>query len=71
MTKKQMIERLARFDDDTQIMILDGFNGGGDPRSINLSPIEHVITEREANNGNDCEEIGAGTRVAVIGYGCY
>jgi len=56
-------------DPDAEIMILDGFNGGGHPREINLVST-HTVTEDDANEAADCEEI-VGQTVAVIGYGCY
>ena len=55
---------------DKDIMILDGFNGGGIPRTINLGPCDQTITEADANEAADCEG-SIGKEVLVIGYGCY
>jgi hypothetical protein len=50
------------FRPDAEVMILDGFNGGGDPCEI--------TTKKEADGGADCDG-RAGESVLVIGYGCY
>lgn len=52
------------------VMILDGFNGGGEPRDLNLGPSPHTITEKNAKEGADCEG-KVGKEVLVIGFGCY
>jgi hypothetical protein len=70
MTVAQLKKRLEAFPDDAEVMILDGFNGGGEPRTINFGPIEHTITGENANECGDCEgKVGA--EIALIGYGCY
>jgi hypothetical protein len=55
---------------DLDIMILDGFNGGGEPREINLGPCLRTITQQNANGGADCES-KVGKEVRVIGFGSY
>lgn len=55
---------------DTELMVLDGFNGGGFPREVNLGPAFRTITEEDAEESGDCEGL-VGTEVMVIGYGCY
>ena len=70
MTIAELREQLAEFPDDMEIMILDGFNGGGVPREINIHPWAHTITDDDAANTFDCEE-RAGENVIVIGYGSY
>jgi hypothetical protein len=56
---------------DLPIMILDGFNGGGYPREINLGPIPHTITGDDVKESGDCEEFEVGTEILTMGYGCY
>ena len=70
MTKAQLIAELAPFSDDTEVMILDGFNGGGEPREINLGPMKQKITKKNAKEGADCEG-KVGNTVAIMGYGFY
>ena len=54
---------------DLELMVLDGFNGGGYPREINVGPAVRTITEEDAEASGDCE--GAiGDKVLVVGYGC-
>lgn len=70
MTVKELIEQLVRFKPDIEVMILDSFNGGGYPRSINFGPIKNTITEDMANATADCED-RVGNDVIVLGFGCY
>jgi hypothetical protein len=73
---------LLQFPDDFQIRILDGFNGGGSARVINLGPVhrytypndgskeyEDIIENNEDNYEFDKEDLGK--PVIVMGYGCY
>lgn len=55
---------------DQEIMILDGFNAGGYPRTINLGPMSHIISEEDVKSTYDCED-RAGEKVVILGYGCY
>lgn len=70
MTKRELIKRLETFSDDTVVMVLDGFNAQGNPRTLNFGPVEHVVTAAEAEETADCEDL-IGEPVALIGYGCY
>lgn len=69
MTKVELLKRLENVSDDTQIMILDSFNGQGSPREINLFS-NHIITDKDSNESDDCDGL-EGEKVIVIGYGCY
>ncbi len=70
MTKKQLIQALEQFPDDMQVTVLDGFNGGGSPREINDGPHIRKITENDAEDCADCEDL-VGQTVIVLGYGSY
>jgi hypothetical protein len=70
MKVKDLINKLQKYPQDMDVMILDSFNGGGVPREINLGPVEHEITTEDINETADCEDIGRQT-VVVMGYGCY
>ena len=70
MTKRELLQRLAKYDDDMEIMIMDEFNGNGAPRTINFGPVITVVTDADADETSDCEEI-AGQEVIVIGFGSY
>jgi hypothetical protein len=70
MTAAQLMERLAKLPPNREVMILDGENGGGVPRSITLSPTDRIITKTDSDDTSDCEgKVGMG--VTIIGYGCY
>lgn len=68
--KAQELADILLKDPTLEVMILDGFNGGGEPRDINLGPTEQVITQDNADEGADCEG-KVGQKVLIIGYGCY
>jgi len=70
MTAAQLISRLSQVPPDTEVMILDGFNGGGDPREINFGPVTRKITYANAADTADCEG-KIGKTVVLMGYGCY
>jgi hypothetical protein len=70
MNIKQLIDRLNSYNPNTEVMILDSFNGGGEPREINLGPSEQIITKQNAKDGADCEG-KIGNKVVILGYGCY
>jgi len=70
MKNKDLIQLLLMQDPEQECMILDGNNGGGEPREINLGPVNHLITPSNADNGCDCEG-KSGLTVTIIGYGCY
>jgi hypothetical protein len=70
MKVKDLIKELQKLNPEQRIMILDGFNGGGYPRTINLGPTKHRITKEDVDACADCENI-FGTTVNVMGYGFY
>jgi hypothetical protein len=70
MTKAELIAALEPFSDSEQVMILDGFNGGGNPREINHGPQKRIVTEADADDAADCEEL-IGKQVIILGYGFY
>lgn len=70
MTIADLIRRLEKLDPTMDVMILDGFNGGGTPRELNLGPASHIITAENAEDTADCEG-REGEKVVVLGFGCY
>ena len=54
MKVKELIERLKEYDGETEITILDGFNGGGKPRTINFGPVLMGPMDQE-NHFCQCE----------------
>jgi hypothetical protein len=70
MTINELIQQLSEHDLDKEVMILDGFNGGGQPREINIGPTERVITTDNAGHCFDCEHL-LGAEVIVLGFGSY
>lgn len=70
MLVKELIERLGKMPQDIEVMILDGFNGGGAPRTINVSPRLLVVEQEDAEDNYDCEDI-VGQTVCAMGYGSY
>ena len=70
MTVSELIRELQQFDSSADVMILDGFNGSGTPREINLGPMTQLISEEDGNNSADCEMI-VGEEVIIMGYGFY
>lgn len=69
MIASELAEQLMKTP-NMDVMILDGFNGGGEPRTINFGPVERVITSKNEKEGADCEG-RVGETVLLIGYGCY
>lgn len=70
MTNKDLIARLAALDPNAEVMILDGPNGSGSPRDLNLGPTTRTITEADAEETSDCEE-RVGEEVIILGFACY
>lgn len=70
MKASELIKRLQEYEPDMEVMILDGFNGGGSPRTINFGPSLQGITEQDANLCGDCEG-RTGETVIRMGYGPY
>ena len=55
----QLIKALQALNPEMEAMILDGFNGGGTPRTINLGPSLRKITEdRDGNRSIRYENAG-------------
>lgn len=71
MLVRELIARLQKLDQDKEVMILDGFNGGGHPRTINIGPNEHDIEAADIENCGDCEDFQVGDIVYRMGYGSY
>lgn len=70
MNVGELIQQLQQFDPSMEVMVLDGFNGGGSPRTINLGPSLHAITEKYADMSGDCEG-RVGEQIVRMGYGSY
>ena len=72
MKVKKLIEKLQKVDPDLEVAILDGFNGGGEPRTINLGPFVTNNNDREFAPYDfadlDSEE---DADIVIMGYGCY
>lgn len=77
MKVKELIEQLKTLDSDMEIAVLDGFNGGGQPRALNFGPT--VWDAETLNEMADFEmspdysdlSVKDGSEIVVIGYGCY
>ena len=71
MTVLDVIQALLKRGDlNRPCMVLDGFNGSGTPREINLGPVERTVTAEDAEASADCEGL-EGQTVVVVGFGCY
>lgn len=70
MRVKDLIDTLKNFDQTAKVMILDGSNGGGCPRTINCGPFMREVTENDQSSTDDCDGL-VGHKVVVIGFGCY
>jgi hypothetical protein len=70
MKVQELIEALMKLPQDQEVMVLDGSNGGGHPRTLNLGPLQRAIRQVDVNETADCEE-RYGEWVVVLGYGCY
>lgn len=55
---------------DMDVMILDEPKGFGFPRTLNFGPIIRTINEADEFVTDD-NEGKVGTKVILIGYGCY
>jgi hypothetical protein len=77
MKISELIAKLGEYDPDMEVVILDGFNGGGQPRTINLGPCEWDAETLEEMAEMDCEpdysdiDSKPGTPIVIMGYGCY
>lgn len=70
MTVAQLMERLSKLNPNMEVMILDGHNGGGHPREINLGPKVEQITTPDMEAVAECEE-RLGEEIVILGYGNY
>lgn len=61
---------MQKLQGDPEVMVLDGENGGGHPRSLNLGPVLRTIGAEDADAVAECEG-NVGLRVVLIGFGCY
>jgi hypothetical protein len=70
MTVAELIRILQCKNQESEVMVMDGSNGGGSPRSLNFGPTDRFITEENHQATADCEN-RVGEHVVVIGYGSY
>lgn len=66
----ELIQELNKFSLEQEVMILDGYNGGGVPREVNLGPQIQTVEDADAEETADCEGL-VGEDVVVLGFGCY
>lgn len=77
MKVRDLIAKLEKLDPDLEIAILDGFNGGGEPRTINFGPThwnkDRLAEMKKFNIPPDYSDLDVedGTEIVVMGYGCY
>lgn len=78
MKVKDLIEKLLLLPQDMEVTILDGFNGGGMPRTINFGPLvddpkSDLRTPGIVLDSDDYSDIETpeGEPIVVMGYGCY
>ena len=81
MTVGDLIDALSESNRNLPIRVLDGFNGGGTGRVINLGP--HVINSAEGMDEeeleiakeegvrNSLEDLDIDAPCVIMGYGCY
>lgn len=67
MNVAELITRLQKFDQSTEIAILDGFNGGGSPRTVNLGP----YLSKTCGLDLDDIETPEGCDIIILGFGSY
>lgn len=72
MNVEEMIEYLSKFDPKQEVMIRDGFNGGGNLRVIN-SKCESTLGEDDENLYDEEGEMleSKGFKVVELGFGFY
>lgn len=76
MKVKELVAMLLEEDQESEIAILDGFNGGGQPRKINFGPVVHDPKDPEIDwphEMNDYSDLDTpdGEKIVKLGYGCY
>ena len=62
------LNKIKRECGDIEVTILDGFNGCGQPRTINMGPFEEFASEHEETE--DIETQGD-TNIVIMGCGSY
>jgi len=74
---KEFINELEKIDSKLEVAIIDGFNGGGIPRTINFGPLIFDPSNKDSTFSGDERqdysdiETKAGNEILVMGYGCY
>jgi hypothetical protein len=74
MNIAELIQELQQFDPELEVAILDGLNGAGVPRTINLGP---VLFDGEAKYEGDENaeykdiDTEPGNPIVIMGYGFY
>lgn len=77
MKVKDLIEQLSSLDPEMEVAVLDGFNGGGQPRALNFGPTVwdketlEEMTEFDMTPDYSDLSVAEGTEIVVMGYGCY
>ena len=73
MKVHELIARLRKLDGNLEVAILDGFNGGGQPRSLNLGPVMFDPAEYSLSESANYEDLDSrkGATIVIMGYGCY
>lgn len=77
MKVAQLIEKLSKLDPSLEVAILDGFNGGGSPRTINYGPLmwdkEDIEESIQLDDELDYSDLNSksGTPIVLMGFGCY
>lgn len=71
MKVKNLIACLNRMNPEAECGIMDGFNGGGAFREINLGPFESTFNSDKNDDTADFEDLPNGHDIVVMGYGCY
>lgn len=69
MTSHELARKLLS-GPDLEVAIIDGFNGGGEPRTINYGPHVRDVNIEHSSYITDDIETKAGS-IVVMGFGCY
>lgn len=67
----ELADFFAKLPRDTVVMVLDGFNGGGDPRFLNYGPRAVKVTQKLIKTNGDTYFLKPEDNLIVFGYGCY
>ena len=77
MKVKDLIAELTSLDPEMEVAVLDGFNGGGQPRALNFGPTVwdketlEEMADFDASPDYSDLSVKEGTEIVVMGYGCY